>query len=78
MRAGQRVQLKSLPQLAEVFRLGAPVAGTVLCSYEVLRSSRTQAEYLDVRLDSHVTLWGVAAEAFEESAGAAGPVPRPS
>jgi hypothetical protein len=68
MRAGQRVQLKALPQVAEALKLAAPTAGTVLCSYMVTRKKSGRSELLDVRLDSEVTLWGVAAEAFEVSA----------
>ncbi|MFN3892297.1 MAG: hypothetical protein ACK4MV_18040 [Beijerinckiaceae bacterium] len=66
MRAGQRVQLKPLPQLAEAFRLGARSTGTVLCSYRLARDM-VGNEFLDIRLDSQITLWGVAADAFEES-----------
>lgn len=68
MRPGQRVQLKPLPQIAEALRLKTQTFGTVLCSYRLARSKPGRSELLDVRLDSHVTLWGVAAEAFEESA----------
>ncbi len=68
MRAGQRVQLKPLPKIAEALKLKTSTAGTVLCSYSVLHRSRSRHELLDVRMDSQVTLWGVAADAFEESA----------
>lgn len=68
MRAGQRVQLKPLPKIAEALKLKTQTTGTVLCSYQVARRSRVRNELLDVRLDSQVTLWGVAADAFEESA----------
>lgn len=72
MRAGQRVQLKPLPQIAEAFKLNTRSTGTVLCSYRLARRKAGRTELLDVRLDSELTLWGVAAEAFEES------VPPPS
>jgi hypothetical protein len=68
MRPGQRVQLKPLPRIAEALSLKAQTAGTVLCSYNVMRRKSGRNVLLDVRLDSQVTLWGVAAEAFEESA----------
>ena len=68
MRPGQRVQLKPLPQIAEALSLKTQTAGTVLCSYKLVRRKPGRNELLDVRLDSQVTLWGVAAEAFEESA----------
>lgn len=67
MRAGQRVQLKALPQVAEALRLKTQTAGTVLCSYKLVGRKPGRNELLDVRLDSQVTLWGVAADAFEES-----------
>lgn len=72
MRAGQRVQLKPLPKIAEALKLKTQTSGTVLCSYSVLHKARPRHELLDVRLDSQITLWGVAADAFEESAGAQG------
>ena len=68
MRRGQRVHLKSSPEVAEALRLKGRSAGTVLCSYRVPSRTSGRKELLDVRLDSNVTLWGVAAEAFEESA----------
>ncbi|MBX9760852.1 MAG: hypothetical protein K2Y29_18895 [Beijerinckiaceae bacterium] len=68
MRPGQRVQLKALPQIAEALSLKTQSSGTVLCSYNLERRKRGRNELLDVRLDTQVTLWGVAAEAFEESA----------
>ena len=68
MRAGQRVQLKPLPKIAEALKLKTDTSGTVLCSYSVLHRARSRHQLLDVRLDSQVTLWGVAADAFEESA----------
>jgi hypothetical protein len=70
MRAGQRVQLKPLPQIAEALKLGSPATGTVLCSYRLDRRALTRHELLDVRLDTQVILWGVAADIFEESAPA--------
>jgi hypothetical protein len=66
MRAGQRVQLKQLSRLAEAFRLKDATCGTVLCSYSAERRPGAR-EFLDVRLDSQVTLWGVAASAFEDA-----------
>ena len=73
MQAGQRVQLKSRP-LAEAFSLKTSSTGTVLCSYKVAGRKPGCNELLDVRLDSQVTLWGVAADAFEESGSTPAPL----
>ncbi|MDP2355156.1 MAG: hypothetical protein Q8M31_03735 [Beijerinckiaceae bacterium] len=69
MRTGQRVRLKALPKVAEALKLNTQTMGTVLCIYEVGKRSCARSVLLDVRLDSQVTLWGVAAEAFEDSVG---------
>lgn len=66
MRTGQRVRLKALPKVAEALKLKTQTTGTVLCIYEVAKRPRTRTVLLDVRLDSQITLWGVAAEAFED------------
>jgi len=68
MRAGQRVQLKALPKVAEALKLKTRTTGTVLCSYRLAQRKSGRTELIDVRLDSHVTLWGVAADAFEVTA----------
>ncbi len=68
MRAGQRVQLKALPKVAEALKLNSRTTGTVLCSYAVALRRRGRQQLLDIRLDSQVTLWGVAADAFEAAA----------
>jgi hypothetical protein len=62
MRTGQRVRLKALPKVAEALKLKTQTMGTVLCIYEVGKRPCARS----VRLDSQVTLWGVAAEAFED------------
>ena len=69
MRTGQRVRLKALPKVAEALKLNTQTMGTVLCIYEVGERPRARSVLLDVRLDSQVTLWGVAAEAFEDGVG---------
>jgi len=69
MRTGQRVRLKALPKVAEALKLNTQTMGTVLCIYEVGERPRARNVLLDVRLDSQVTLWGVAAEAFEDGVG---------
>ncbi len=66
MRTGQRVRLKTLPKVAEALKLHTQTMGAVLCIYEVARRPRSRSVFLDVRLDSQVTLWGVAADAFED------------
>jgi hypothetical protein len=66
MRTGQRVRLKALPKVAEALKLKTQTMGTVLCIYEVGKRPCARSVRLDVRLDSQVTLWGVAAEAFED------------
>ena len=66
MRTGQRVRLKALPKVAEALKLKTQTMGTVLCIYEVAKRPRARTVLLDVRLDSQITLWGVAAEAFED------------
>ena len=66
MRAGQRVRMKELPQFVKALRLEEPASGTVLCSYSAGRRSDAR-ELIDVRLDSQITLWGVAASAFEDA-----------
>lgn len=74
MRAGQRVRLKAHPNVAEALKLHTQTMGTVLCIYEVGKRPCARRVRLDVRLDSQVTLWGVAAEAFEDGLA----VPSPS
>jgi hypothetical protein len=64
MQIGQRVRVSAL-SLARDWNIPRGTVGTVVCSYRILKESDAAAERLDVRVSSHIVVWGAPANAFE-------------
>ena len=66
MKAGQTVRVRPASRLSSEWNLRPDAEGTVLCQYQILASCAGSGERIDVRFPENRTIWGAAAQEFQE------------